>query len=95
MKNTIFGLLIIILCTSASLAQEKNISTDSSQVEFYSSLKDFQNKNIIHSVHITIMSVAKSTYQVSFRKAIHKAELYVHRFEDQKMFIKKPDPLIL
>jgi hypothetical protein len=59
MKKIIFFLLFSFSAISISLAQESGTppAKDSSQVEFYGSMEDFLTKNIIPSVHITILAV--------------------------------------
>ena len=39
-------------------------AADSSQVEFYISMEDYLNKNILTSVHITILSVTENIYEI-------------------------------
>ncbi len=67
MKKIIILLSIIIACTQTSIAQDATKAKDSdSQVEFYSSMEEFINKNMISQVHITIMSVAQVSCNLSY-----------------------------
>ena len=63
MRKIIF-VLLFAFTTGISIAQERTpVAADSSQVEFYSSMEDFLNKNNFPSVHITILAVTENLYE--------------------------------
>ena len=95
MKKIISILLFTFSAISISLAQESVVAPakDSSQVEFYGSMEDFLNKNIIHSVHITILAVT-DVYRMFGGGEDFKVEIFSDK-KEKKDFLEEPLKMVL
>ncbi len=94
MKKIIFILLFTCSAITISLAQESvATSGDSSQVEFYSSMEDYLTKNIIPSVHITILAVT-DVHRLFGGTVDFKVENFPGKKEKED-YSEEPLPMIL
>ena len=85
MKKIIFILLFTISITGISAAQESVAAppSDSSQVEFYTSVEDFLDKNILPSIHITILALTKNIYGIFGGTVDFKVENFPTKKENE------------
>ena len=96
MKKIIFILLFVLSTTGITIAQEspKTSTNDSSQVEFYTSMEEFFNKNVL-PLHITILAVTENIYEIFGSTIDFKAENFPTKKENENYYEEGPSKIVL